>query len=91
MDIITDEKTGESLSEALTELLRDKGDKVKEKIIAVYGTNPRGRENLIEIMSRTSRDDRITEILCDDTTFIAPTPFKHIKNVKITVIIVNIL
>ena len=66
VDIITDEKTGESLSEALTELLRDKGDKVKEKVIAVYGTNPRGKENLIEIMSRTSRDDRITEILCDE-------------------------
>ncbi len=66
VDIITDEKTGESLSEALTELLRDKGDNVKEKIIAVYGMNPRGKENLIEIMSRTSRDDRITEILCDE-------------------------
>ena len=66
VDIITDEKTGESLSEALTELLRDKGDKVKEKIIAVYVTNPRGKENLIEIMTRKSRDDRITEILCHE-------------------------
>lgn len=66
VDIITDEKTGESLSEALTELLREKGDKVKEKIIAVYGEKKKGKENIVEIMSRMSRDDRITEILCDE-------------------------
>lgn len=66
VDIITEEKTGESLSEALTELLREKGDEVKEKIIAVYGENPGGKENLIEIMSRMTRDDRITAILCNE-------------------------
>ena len=66
VDIITEEKTGESLSEALTELLREKGDEVKEKIIAVYGENPGVKENLIEIMSRMTRDDRITAILCNE-------------------------
>ena len=68
LDIIADEGAGESLTESLTELLRDNGDKVKEKLISVYSDNknsPR-KGNFVEIMSRTSPDDRIFGILCDE-------------------------
>lgn len=66
VEVLADENVGESLSEALTEFLRDNGDAVKEKVIAEYGTNRKCKANLLEIMSRTSRDDRIFNILCDE-------------------------
>lgn len=66
VDVMADDNAGESLSEALTEVLRDNGDEVKEKIIAGYGKNPKRKANFLEIMSRTSPDDRIFEILCDE-------------------------
>mgnify|MGYP006956017786 CR=1 FL=1 len=66
VDIITDNRAGESLTEALTELLRDNGDKVKEKILNIYSNDVFGKENLIEILSRTSQDDRVFEILLNE-------------------------
>lgn len=66
VDIITDSRTGESLAEALTELLRDNSDKVKEKILATYTNDAFGKGNLIEIMSRMSQEDRVFEILLNE-------------------------
>ncbi len=57
--------------------------------------NPDGLK--FEIKSRSFGNDSTTTktrtngMTSDETTFIAPTPFKHIKKEKTTVIIVNIL
>ena len=66
VDIITDNRAGESLTEALTELLRDNGDKVKEKVLAEYSDDVFGKGNLIEIMSGMSQDDRVFKILLNE-------------------------
>ena len=68
VDIIADEDAGESITESLTEFLRDNGDKVKGKIISVYSDNKKSpkKGNFIEIMSRMSPDDRIFDILCEE-------------------------
>ncbi len=68
VDIIADDGAGESITESLTELLRDNGDKVKEKILSVYSDNKKSSKkgNFVEIMSRMSPDDRIFDILCEE-------------------------
>ena len=64
--ILTDEKTGESLAESLTEYLSGNTEKVKEYLIAEYSDCVRGKEYLVEIMSKTLPDDRIFNILSDE-------------------------
>lgn len=66
VDLIADKNSGESLTEALTEYLRDKGDLVKEKIISTYFSTKQGKINFAEIMSRMSPNDRILDILCKE-------------------------
>lgn len=68
IDIVADGNAGESVTESLTELLRDNGDKVKEKIITAYFDNKKSSKkgNFVEIMSRMSPDDRIFDILCEE-------------------------
>ena len=64
--ILTDERTGESLAESLTEYLSGNAEKVKEYLIAEYSGCVRGKEYLVEIMSKTLPDDRIFNILSEE-------------------------
>ncbi len=61
--LLTDLKTGESLGEALTEAMENDADAVKEAVISAYGAAKSGKEYLLEIMSKMSRDDRIIRVL----------------------------
>ena len=66
VNLLCEGKTGESLTEIITETLKDNADKVKEEILGVYGENKDLSKYFDEILSETTpSDERVLKILTD--------------------------
>ncbi|HBF86261.1 MAG TPA: hypothetical protein DDW54_01125 [Clostridiales bacterium] len=66
VDILSDGSAGESLSETITEILSENADKVKEKILSLYGKSEKAKIYYDEILSKASADERIFAALCEE-------------------------
>lgn len=66
ISVLKGEKAGESLTETIVEVLKDNADKVKDEVISLYeGGDERLKDYSAEILSASSKDDRVFAILGD--------------------------
>ena len=63
LSALTDKNCRESLAEVITEVLSDGADCVKDEILNAYGDCVYAQKYLVEILSKCTIDDRVTELL----------------------------